>query len=313
MQIKPTIVLIFSIFLISASITAQEQKNTDPPKSVNGGVVNGKATSLPVPVYPSGALNAKVSVVVKVQVLIDETGSVISAKAVEGIENVSMRIAAEQAAMLTKFSPTILSGVPVKVSGVIIYKFNAERRNEEILKMMALGAGISMYQAAATTLDREDNGKDSSEMFNDAAKDLPNLSKELLVIKDVRKLPEAERGKAIESARNDIRSKLSVEDQWQFDLGTYFGRVIGKLLVLDDGSGAGPDLSKVDQADVKLNMQKISDMLLSASPDFPKDVLAKMKVFTESTKDKDLTLPTNFTAFVSAMEDLMNTIKPDLD
>ena len=91
------------------------------PKTVSGGVLNGKATSLPKPAYPAAAKAVRASGAVSVQVLISESGSVISANAVSG--HPLLRAAAEGAARGARFSPTLLSGQPVKVSGVITYNF----------------------------------------------------------------------------------------------------------------------------------------------------------------------------------------------
>ncbi|HEV7373209.1 MAG TPA: energy transducer TonB, partial [Pyrinomonadaceae bacterium] len=91
-------------------------------KPVSGGVLNGKAISLPKPLYPSGAKMMRASGVVMVEVLLNEEGKVISARAVDGI--ISLRQAAVDAARLARFSPTILSGQPVKVVGFITYKFS---------------------------------------------------------------------------------------------------------------------------------------------------------------------------------------------
>ncbi len=92
-----------------------------PPKTVSGGVLNGKATSLPKPAYPPAARAVRASGAVSVQVLISESGSVISANAVSG--HPLLRSAAEGAARGARFSPTLLSGQAVKVSGVITYNF----------------------------------------------------------------------------------------------------------------------------------------------------------------------------------------------
>ncbi len=91
------------------------------PKTVSGGVLNGKATSLPKPAYPPAARAVRASGSVSVQVLISESGSVISASAVSG--HPLLRAAAVGAARGARFSPTLLSGQPVKVSGVITYNF----------------------------------------------------------------------------------------------------------------------------------------------------------------------------------------------
>ncbi len=93
----------------------------DPPKQIVGGVVNGKALSLPKPPYPREARAARASGAVSVQVLIGEDGKLISAQAVSG--HPLLQFAARAAACAAKFSPTQLQGIPVKVSGVITYNF----------------------------------------------------------------------------------------------------------------------------------------------------------------------------------------------
>lgn len=91
------------------------------PKTVSGGVVNSKATNLVKPSYPQAARAVGAKGAVNVQVTIGENGSVISASAVSG--HPLLRPAAEAAARQSKFSPTLLSGQPVKVTGVIVYNF----------------------------------------------------------------------------------------------------------------------------------------------------------------------------------------------
>lgn len=90
-------------------------------KPVSGGVLNGNALSLPPPLYPDSARRLRVEGVVSVEVVIDETGKVISARAIDG--PMSLRTVAVQAALHARFSPTKLSGQPVKVTGSINYKF----------------------------------------------------------------------------------------------------------------------------------------------------------------------------------------------
>ena len=58
---------------------------------------------------------------VQVQVLIDETGKVIHAKAISG--HPDLLKVSEDAASQSEFSPTKLAGQPVKVAGVIQYNF----------------------------------------------------------------------------------------------------------------------------------------------------------------------------------------------
>jgi TonB family protein len=88
---------------------------------VSGGVLNGKATSKPEPAYPPIAKAARASGTVTVAVVVDETGKVVSARVVSG--HPLLQQAATQAAYQARFSPTLLSGQPVKVSGIITYNF----------------------------------------------------------------------------------------------------------------------------------------------------------------------------------------------
>lgn len=101
-------------------------KNIEPKaekrvERISGGVVNGKATNLPIPVYSAAAKAIRAAGLVNVQVMIDENGNVISAKAVSG--HTLLRQSAEKAAWAAKFKPTLLSNEPVKVTGVIVYNF----------------------------------------------------------------------------------------------------------------------------------------------------------------------------------------------
>lgn len=95
-----------------------------PRAPISGGVLNGKAVRLVTPPYPAIARSAHASGSVQVQVLIDENGNVISAHAVSG--HPLLQAAAVAAARASKFTPTKLSGQPVKVNGVIIYNFVAQ-------------------------------------------------------------------------------------------------------------------------------------------------------------------------------------------
>lgn len=93
-------------------------------KTISGGVLNGKATSLPKPAYPPIAKQAHASGTVVVQVTVDEKGNVVTARAVSG--HPLLQAAAVSAARGAKFSPTKLNGKPVRVTGVITYNFTEE-------------------------------------------------------------------------------------------------------------------------------------------------------------------------------------------
>lgn len=93
-----------------------EPGKTKPPP-ISGGVLNGKALTLPNPEHP--AVDASGTVVV--QVLIDEGGAVIQATALSGPQ--ALREAAVNAARAATFSPTRLNGESARVMGVLTYNF----------------------------------------------------------------------------------------------------------------------------------------------------------------------------------------------
>src|SRR2546421_2394357 len=95
-----------------------------PGTTISGGVLNGQAISKPEPEYPAIAKAAHASGTVTVQVTVDETGKVISAHAVSG--HPLLQTAAVKAAYQARFTPTLLAGQPVKVTGIITYNFAAQ-------------------------------------------------------------------------------------------------------------------------------------------------------------------------------------------
>ena len=90
-------------------------------RAIQGGVLNGKALSLPQPQYPAIARAAKASGTVNVEVVVDEQGSVVAAYAVSG--HPLLQAAAVSAARQAKFSPTSVNGEPTRINGILTYNF----------------------------------------------------------------------------------------------------------------------------------------------------------------------------------------------
>jgi TonB family protein len=113
--------------LTDASKKDVVMSDSEPPaprpllKPVSGGVLNGKALSLPAPSYPEVARRTHTAGTVEVEVIVDENGKVVSARAISG--PAALRDVAVEAALRARFSPTKLSGQAVKIAGRIDYKF----------------------------------------------------------------------------------------------------------------------------------------------------------------------------------------------
>jgi TonB family protein len=132
------------LFCIAAAAVVNGQ--VPETRTVRGGVLNGKAISLPKPEYPEAAKAARVGGLIRVDVLINENGEVSEAvadlydqhevrdasgqKLPQAPADPYLREAAEAAARLARFTPTVLSGTPVRVKGSIIYNFVADNSDK---------------------------------------------------------------------------------------------------------------------------------------------------------------------------------------
>ena len=97
---------------------SQNQQGNQKRPPIAGGMLNGKAIYLPVPEMPVGE---RATGVVMVQILVDEQGTVVDAKAVSGPP--TLFAAAVNAARFARFSPTMLMGELVRVQGTLAYNF----------------------------------------------------------------------------------------------------------------------------------------------------------------------------------------------
>ncbi|HJQ24981.1 MAG TPA: TonB family protein [Blastocatellia bacterium] len=113
---------------------AAQQNQPEPPKIIrkSGGVLQGSATRRVEPAYPPLAKTARISGAVVVEVTVDETGKVISARAISG--HPLLKDSATNAARGWEFTPTMLQGTPVKVIGTITFNF-ALYTKEDIERM----------------------------------------------------------------------------------------------------------------------------------------------------------------------------------
>lgn len=91
------------------------------PVRVPSSLISSKTLDKPAPPYPALAKATGIQGTVAVQIVIDEQGKVISAKATSG--HPLLQSAAVQAAYRARFTATVLGGQPVKVTGSIAYNF----------------------------------------------------------------------------------------------------------------------------------------------------------------------------------------------
>ncbi len=104
-----------------ASESPKMPETSAAPKSVDLGQLNGLALKLAMPVYPEIAQKLNAQGKVTVQIMLDEEGKVISAKATNG--STLLRSPSEEAARKSRFKPTMVGNQAVKATGFITYNF----------------------------------------------------------------------------------------------------------------------------------------------------------------------------------------------
>lgn len=133
-------------------VSPSQTANVEAPKKimVSGGVLQGSAIKKVQPPYPPIAKAARASGAVQVQVLISETGEVIDATVIAG--HPLLRDAALQAARQWAFKPTELSGVAVKVQGILTFNFSL---NDEAPSSLASVRNIPKYNTNTEQLAKQ--------------------------------------------------------------------------------------------------------------------------------------------------------------
>jgi len=123
-KVKGTIVYVFR-----AGASQTPRSSDEAAKMISGSVLNGKAVNLPMPVYPAAAAAVRAEGAVTVRVTVNEEGNVVEAEAVAG--HPLLRTSAAEAARAARFSPTLLNGQPVRISGVLVYNFTAGQKDPQ--------------------------------------------------------------------------------------------------------------------------------------------------------------------------------------
>lgn len=95
-------------------------ENCKTTEDMTGGDIINK----PQPPYPVSARARRIPGEVSVRLLVDEKGRVVGAQAVSG--HPMLRKAATKATRSWRFSPTLLSGQPVKVTGTVTVNFTLQ-------------------------------------------------------------------------------------------------------------------------------------------------------------------------------------------
>jgi TonB family protein len=277
------IVLFFVVGLSGISAQQENEKAVAPAnqttKTVSGGILNGKATNLVQPTYPAAAKAVRAEGAVNVQVTIDEQGNVISATAVSG--HPLLRAAAVQAVRQSKFSPTMLSGQAVKITGVIVYNFalpkqpTQPRESEKLIPI-----GLVMF---LTTMKELPGNEESAQILRDLSNQLPASMKaeKSQFDKLARAKSASEKGKIIDEIIASVRKDATGTDAWMIDLGKQWGSAIGEAYKITDSE------YRRDRQNFIKNLQGMNWLLESPPKDISEETIDKIRAIASYNDETD--------------------------
>lgn len=284
----------FLFFLIlSCGLTVASGQQTPAPKpptkTIDGGVVTGKATSLPKPEYPVAALAVRAGGTVFVQVTIDESGRVISASAVSG--HPLLRAAAESAAWQATFKPTLLSGEPVKVTGVITYNFIG---GEPKLAW----ANLALF----LTMTAKDKWRpDAEALINSYSRSvIAKFPKEKEMLVGLLKTQGENRAEVIDEIFASLESKLSDAQNWQLKFGKAFGEA--SIECRNQIMNAGYPL---DENKLRENLREIGRLANSAPSEVPAEIVSTLRGIADYAEKPDIKSPENLVGLMQSMTEFI--------
>jgi TonB family protein len=250
----------------------------EAPKQISGGVLNGKATHLPKPVYPEAAKAVGATGAVNVQVLIDEEGYVATAAAVSG--HPLLRAAAVEAAHSARFSPTTLNGQAVKVSGVITYNFVTDFTPTSLGYELALAEKKGTFRQYVAP---ESLAAQLPAAWLNEKRALTSLTYEPVAVKKMvtsdigtdnsysaRKLT-PDSVAAVRELQSDIDAKLRADQnkQWAFNLGQALGKLVAEI---------------GDDNQMRINTAELEQLTATAPQNAQVGPMNKLKAFVEKAK-----------------------------
>ena len=293
---------IFLVLIISVSTGISAQTPQVTPKPISGGVLNGKAIKLEKPEYPAAAMAVKASGTVSVQVLVSETGNIVSASAVSG--HPLLRQAAEQAALASAFAPTTLSGQPVKVSGIIVYNF-VPAKSEEV-PIWGIGMFLSFLEKADPELIQMiGDEKELSGILTEMANNIPpELASEKPLIDKLAKSNEADRQTTAGELNRSLRKHFNQSELWQIEIGE---NLAGVLLEMVKYMRNLENNYPVSETSLRMNLEKIKTSLAVKPKDVSEEQVKHFRNIAAFSDEKDLTSPETLQKLFQIIEPLFET------
>ena len=226
-----------------------------------------------------------------------------SASAVSG--HPLLRAAAVKAASQATFKPTFLSGVPVEVSGVLVFNFTPEtetpdsNNSEDDSTPLAFAMLVSIYENMQSDADFADI---IDEMFTGIAQDEPTLK---FTGKFSQKSAD-EQSVIIEKTKKLFADEKNVGHKWQYEMGESLGKLLGEFYtsVVQEGN-------LVDESVLIGQLSEIQTLSTFAPKNFPKPIADKIVKIGEYTDNESLADEPTQQEIFQHLLDLFELIAPE--
>lgn len=291
----------------------QATPTPSPTKIINGGVLNGKAIDLPKPTYPEAARADKIGGLAKIKVLIDEVGNVTEASVLSG--DTLFAKSSLEAARLARFSPTLLSGQPVKVSGVLEYNFVPESSGivpwSDRDKVWALGVLIAVFRSGNSELIEHVLSEDDEGSF---AKDLaseipPELISEKALFDELKSANKKDQPAAVYKILVAAKKTLEPEQKWQTEVGEKIGDSLLEFVRVFETVKSGND--SVDASKLAAHLKQINDLLLATPKTTPQSTVSMFKSFAAFSNATNLGSATKLNELWGEYEKMFRVLDDD--
>lgn len=240
-------------------------------QQISKGLLNGKALKLPKPTYPLEARAARARGTVGVQVLIDEEGKVIHAVAFSG-DPLLYEVSVE-AAKLAVFSPTLMDGEPVRVSGTITYNFIPATLKERALNM-GMSFSILRSENPGFLLRKDKTVQEYVKVFG---KDIPDeVEAEKSLFDELASSSDRDRTALAGKLFEALKPHMNEEEKWRLEAGFYLGNIIIEIKRQIEIVAAGN--TAFDTSNIKSQLRLINSLLVSVPQGVPPELVEKLKI-----------------------------------
>jgi TonB family protein len=274
--------VLLAIFISVIGISAQTEPAKDTAVSDSGVQQNRAVIEAPQAEYPPAFGRSGVSGSVTIKITVDETGKVISATVVSGLEQKEFRDSAVAAALKARFHPRIRDGKPVRIIRTIEYNFIAyEGGDFEKVKLFGMGTIIEILKAFAENPELFAKGFGGIDNLSEM-KDDPTYGKHFVELAKFADLTPERRRSEADKAYISLKSALNAKEQWELEAGKHFGAFLGSVGLLIEQNAEAEKITRAF-GEGKPKLAPLGEMVKNPPKDVDPLLLSRLTALVDST------------------------------